>query len=473
MGSNVPSIPASIKQTVLLVLAFTALSVASAMATNPQETVLYSFQGPPDGLYPVGRLASDSAGNLYGATTQGGTGPQTCELGTCGTVFELSPPSTSGSAWTETILYNFTGHSFGDGNAPWGGPIWGKGGKLYGITAYGGSGPCLLLGTPSGCGAVYELSPPATRGGAWTEKVIYSFQGGNDGHLPVGELVLDPQGNLYGATSYGGGLGTCNGFYGFCGTIFELSPPVTQGGAWTEKVLYSFNGGADGALPNGGLILDATGALYGTAQYGGNSGCTNTSGTGCGVVFELTPPASQGASWSQSVIYAFNPSVIPDGAVPMAGLIFDKKGNLFGTASGGGTAKTEPYGVAFRLSPPQTVGQAWIERLLFSFGDGRSGGFLTAPLVLDSHGNLYGVASSAGAHSGGTALTLKPPTSTGGKWSCIITYSFDVAPNASAPAGPLNFGKGGVRYGVTFVGGTGSNCITGINGCGAVYSIAP
>jgi uncharacterized repeat protein (TIGR03803 family) len=443
-------------------------------ASGPQETVLYSFQGPPDGLYPVGRLASDGAGNLYGAASQGGSGPPTCENGTCGTIFELTPPARSGGVWTETILHNFMGHSFGDGNSPWGGPIWGKGGKLYGTTQYGGDGSCLLLGSASGCGTVYELSPPATKGGAWTEQIIYSFLGGSDGHFPMGELVFDKQGNLYGSTFFGGGLGTCNGFYGFCGTIFELSPPATQDGIWTEKVLYSFTGEADGALPNGGLILDGKGALYGTAQYGGNSGCTNPSGTGCGVVFKLTSPANQAGSWSQSVIYAFNPSVISsDGAVPMAGLIFDKAGNLYGTASGGGTSQTARYGVAFRLSPPKIVGNPWIEKSLYSFGNGRTGGFLTSGLILDSHGDLYGVANMAGTYFGGTAFTLKPPPSGDGGWTYAITYAFSGVPNAAGPDGPLTPGKDGLVYGPTFGGGTGTNCITGINGCGAVYSIAP
>ena len=135
-----------------------------------------------------------------------------------------------------------------DGATPEGGLVIENAGKLYGVTGYGGTGPCLLLGGPVGCGTVYELSPPAQTGDPWTETVLYSFQGGNDGFIAFGDLAFDKVGNLYGATLFGGGKGTtCDSLYGGqCGTVFELSPPQVNDGHWTEKVLHSFAGPAPG-----------------------------------------------------------------------------------------------------------------------------------------------------------------------------------------------------------------------------------
>ncbi len=209
-------------------------------------------------------------------------------------------------------------------------------GNLYGTTAYNGTGQCTLLGSVVGCGVVYEMSPPSQPGGAWTEAVLYSFQGGNDGSFPWGDLVFDAAGNLYGATRYGGGKGTnCNFLYGGnCGTMFELSPPKTKGGVWTEEVLHSFAGtgqwsiAADGGNPNGGLVLDATGNIYGTTEVGGFN-CPHSSEQGCGTVFELAPPGGKGGTWTETILHAFLNS--PDGADPVAGLALDKEGNLYGT----------------------------------------------------------------------------------------------------------------------------------------------
>jgi hypothetical protein len=285
-------------------------------------------------------------------------------------------------------------------------------------------------------------------------------------------LVFDKLGNIYGSTLFGGGLGPCNTFYGYCGTIFELSPPATEGSAWTEKVLFSFSGGSDGALPNGGLILDAAGAVYGTAQYGGNSGCSNSDGTGCGVVFKLTPSANRSGSWTESLLYSFNPTVIVgDGAVPLSGLVFDKKGMVYGTTGGGGTAKPTPAGIIFRLSPSQIASEPWTESVLFSFGTGRTGGILSGGLSFDARGNIYGTTREFGLYGGGTAYLLKPPAVSGGKWTYDVLHQFNLVPDAAAPTGDLSPGKYGKIYGTAEIGGTGTNCSYG--GCGAVFEIQP
>jgi uncharacterized repeat protein (TIGR03803 family) len=242
------------------------------------ESILYSFPGyPTDGTFPSGALLRDRAGNLYGVTTNGGTN-------NAGTVFELSP---SGSGWTEQVLYNFTGGS--DGFLPIAGLIADEQGNLYGTTNAGGDLNCGALGS---CGVVFELSPNLN--GTWSETVIHTFTGVPDGGAPwVGALIRDSAGNLYGTTQNGGIATGCPFGTVGCGTVFELSP--NGSGGWTENILYSFMGGADGSDPIGPVTMDAHGNLYGAAFNGGdlnsnNPACTyNGTPVGCGTVFKLTP----------------------------------------------------------------------------------------------------------------------------------------------------------------------------------------
>src|SRR5579863_6677686 len=212
----------------LLLLILTLAATASA---EWNENVLYSFQGGADaGSVPAGGVVFDKQGNLYVATADGG--PQSCAPigGACGTVYELSPPVKKGGAWTATLIRMFEGKRSNDASVPTGGLIIDGAGNLYGVTGYGGTGDCILVGVPAGCGTVYELSPPAQKGGLWTETILYSFPTSKEGYLPNGNLVFDGAGNLYGATTFGGGRGTtCDAFYQYCGAVFELSPPKTKG----------------------------------------------------------------------------------------------------------------------------------------------------------------------------------------------------------------------------------------------------
>jgi uncharacterized repeat protein (TIGR03803 family) len=230
------------------------------------EQVLYRFAGAPkkDGANPAAGLLMDGA-NLYGTTLIGGS--SACKGSGCGTVFKLSP--TAGGGWTETVLYALKGGS--DGAFPMAGLIIDAAGAFYGTTVQGGNSLC----SGAGCGTVFKLSP--TAGGGWTETVLHRFTGGRDGIGPVGDLVGDANGNLYG-TTHAGGAGCSDG----CGTVFELSPAA--GGGWTETVLYAFKGGRDGAKPFAGLVAGA-GVFYGTTQAGG-AGC---GGGGCGTVFKVVP----------------------------------------------------------------------------------------------------------------------------------------------------------------------------------------
>jgi len=420
-----------------------------------KEKVLYSFQGGTnDGASPAGGVVFDAAGNLYGATDQGGG---QCPPAQCGTVFQLEPPANKGDPWTETVLHVFKGNASGDGNTPVGSVIIDSSGNLYGTTGYGGSGNCVLLGTKVGCGTVYELSPPKQKGGAWTEAVLYSFPTPKQGYLPNGDLVFDSAGNLYGATMFGGGHGTtCNAFYQYCGAVFELSPPKKKGGKWTEKVLHGFKGPSDGANPNGGLVLDSKGTIYGTTSTGGFN-CPHHSGEGCGTVFKLAPAINKGQSWSETVIHRFNPGQ-SDGASPPAGVVFDAKGRLCGTTQTGGRAG---YGTVFRLAP--SANGIWTETLLYSFTGQQDIGSPQAGLTLSSKGGLYGT-TLGGPNASGIVFGLARPVH-GGTWVFTDLYSLKGAPDGHYPAARPVFDASGNLYGTTQGGGSAGN--------GTVFEVSP
>jgi len=448
-----------------LALLIAVVALASTASAEWNEKVLYSFQGIPDGAVPAGGVVFDKAGNLYGATGDGGA--STCAgPGQCGTVYQLKPPVQKGGVWTETVLYIFKGHAQNDGATPEGGLVIDQAGNLYGVTGYGGSGPCLLLGGEVGCGAVYELSPPAKQGDPWKEKVLYSFQGGKDGFVASGDLVFDRAGNLYGATLFGGGKGTtCDSLYGGqCGTVFKLSPPKTKNGKWTEKVLHSFAGGTDGAIPNGGLVFDSSGTIYGTTPAGGNEECKGSSGLGCGTAFQLNPPKRAGGPWTERILHRFTGG--NDGAGPNGGLIFGANGLIYGSGGGGGSGNG--FGVVFRLT--QAKSGRWSETVLYSFQGGADGRDPAAPVTLDSFGNLYGTTNAEGTYFGGTFFQLKPPVGNAHKWSFAVLYSFTGPPDAEFPASRLIFGKGGGLFSTTQNGGTGQGCQ---GGCGTVFKVWP
>jgi hypothetical protein len=458
-------------------IALAVLSLLSSATAEWKEKVLYSFQGGTDGSTPAGGVTFDKAGNLYGLTIYGGS--TACPPGWCGTFYQVSPPQQKGGAWTESVLYVFKGHNQNDGSSPSGSLIADSAGNFYGVTGYGGSGPCVLFGTATGCGTVFELTPPKTKGGAWTEEVLYNFQGGNDGDLPTGPLVFDSAGNLYGATEFGGGKGTtCDAFYGGnCGTVFKLSPPKTKGGKWTEKVLHRFAGindgqqTGDGANPNGGLTLDGKGAIYGTTGFGGNGRgvCQGAGGfDGCGTVFVLNPPTRKGAGWDEGVLRRFQGRP-GDGSGPCGGLVFGTLGQLYGATRGGGSHED---GLVFELRPPSTKGGIWTESFLHAFTGGSDGSGTLAGLRLGSSGNLYGT-STGGLTVGGLVFLMKPPTvneeSVDKKsWPFDVLSTFKGSPDGYDPL-ELTFGTGSVIFGATLYGGTGQ-CQ---GGCGTVFESGP
>jgi uncharacterized repeat protein (TIGR03803 family) len=225
------------------------LTPPAAGSTVWGEQTLHTFTGPPlDGRDSYSPLALGNGGTLYGTTADGGATDQ-------GTIFSLSPPPSPGGPWTETVIYNC-----GRGSAsPTGGLIVGKSGSLYGTT--GGVTPNTRN---SYKGSVFALLPPRQTGGKWTFQTLHAFTGEPDGDGPVGTLVMDKNGALYGATFSGG---TSNK-----GVVFKLTPPTTEGGEWTETVLHSFEGPSDGNNPYTGLTLSPSGAVYGSTNYGGTYG---------------------------------------------------------------------------------------------------------------------------------------------------------------------------------------------------------
>ena len=289
--------------------------------------MLYAFQGGSDGGEPEGSLVFDAAGNLYGTTSAHN------DIGQ-GTVFQLSPPAQQGGDWTETTIYTFS--SYNDGFFPVG-LIIDQQGNLYGEEP----------GYPEGSdGNVFELSPPAVRGGSWTYSTLYSFKGGamHDGNVPLGGLVMGRSGNLYG-TTWLGGLGSGCDVDG-CGTVFQLLHPGDKRTRWTERVLYAFTGQGDGSEPWGGVTFDKKGNLYGTTRYGGQ--------LNAGTVFELSPVG--GGEWTETVLHSFDSS--KEGYIPEARVVLDKSGNIFGTTL---------FSDAFELSPPQQKGGSWTETILYVF----------------------------------------------------------------------------------------------------------
>ncbi|HEV2177234.1 MAG TPA: choice-of-anchor tandem repeat GloVer-containing protein [Terriglobia bacterium] len=277
------------------------------------EATLYSFTGGPDGGNPLAGVLRDAAGNLYGTAETGGD--PSCK---CGTVFKFNGRPL-------TVLHSFRGGT--DGATPESGLLRDTAGNFYGTTTSGGGG--TLCGSSVGCGTVFEVAQSGK------EKVLYSFTGVADGANPVGGLIMDQEGNLYGTTVFGGNM-SCPIQPSGCGTVFKVDP------SGKETVLYSFTGEADGANPYDSLVMDAAGNLYGTTDLGGNLLCGGN--VGCGTVFKLD------TTGMLTVLHSFSGG---EGANPVGGLVIDTASNLYGTTKSGGASKAcrGGCGVVFEVTP--------------------------------------------------------------------------------------------------------------------------
>ena len=398
----------------------------SVPARSQTETVLYSFGSTPtDGYYPMGGLVVDSSGNLFGTTAEGSdTLCDLAEVYGCGIVYELVKSS---NGYSEKVLYSFGSSSpASDGASPQAGLIMDAAGNLYGTTPYGGSPNCLVDIGVDGCGTVFELVMSST---GYTENVLYTFTG-PDGATPYAGLTMDSSGNLYG-TTYNGGA--CEH-----GTVFEL---VKSSGGYTKKVLYSFGcTSTDGWYPYAGVTIDAVGNLYGTTESAGASGY--------GMVFELV---NSSGTYVEKVLYSFG-GTATDGAYPVAGLLMDASGNLYGTTSQGGA-----YGKGTVFQLVNSSG-TYMEKVLYSFGGtAADGNDPIASLLLDASGNLYGTTKLGGSTTAcggsgcGTAFEL---VNSSGSYAERLLHSFSGGSDGSNPAAALIMDSSGNLYSTTEVGGS-------------------
>jgi uncharacterized repeat protein (TIGR03803 family) len=411
----------------VLITFLLASTIVPTQAQARKFRVLHTFKGS-DGAGPASQLVKDKAGNLYGTTVVGGSGK--CSNGGCGTAFKMD--KTGKLIW----LHSFQG---ANGDEPFPGLLRDAAGNLYGTTIFGGktSRSCGSIG----CGIVFKLDKNGR------ETVLHKFNG-IDGSSPVGPLVGDDSGNLYGVTQYGSDGGT----------VFKVDR------AGRETDLYSFGCGSDGCDPAAGVIRDAAGNLYGTTFIGGDLNCNP--GQGCGVVLEVD------TSGHETVLHTFEAS---DGANPASVLLFDSAGNLYGTTDTGGNLACQGglgCGVVFELSP-QPNG-TWAETVLYTFcslsncTDGRRPA--EGPLIRDSAGSLYGTTETGGGTGcGGDGCGVVFRLDNSGNET--VLHRFTGGTDGAFPITGLTMDSARNLYGTAPAGGdTTCNPPTG---CGTVFKLAP
>jgi uncharacterized repeat protein (TIGR03803 family) len=329
--------------------------------------LLYTFLGEfqEDGTQPYARVVIGPDGALYGTTYLGGDGDACPARYGCGIVYQIKPKARASlDPWQETVLYRFGGD--GGSNPAYGDLTFDGAGNIYGTTQNGGTYQQ---------GAVFEL---VRNGDSWTENILYSFAGAPDGGAPLGGVIFDAAGNLYGTTSAGGSGGG--------GTIYQLHPSAS---GWTESVLYSFQIGPGGEYPASAVTSNLSGMLFGATQSGGTDGG--------GALFELIPNLT--GTWSFAALFDFNGPTL---AGAYRTLIMDGAGNFYGTTSNDGPSQ---QGSVFKLTSSNGV---WTYTPLHSFTGGMDGGLPYGTLSLDANGNLYGTAFSGGAYGYGVVFEITP-----------------------------------------------------------------
>lgn len=403
--------------------------------------VLHVFHAPARGWNPLAAVVADSAGNIYGETSQGGT---PSSGGGCGTVFKVALDD---GRYIESTLHRFRNKP--DGCSPIGGLSIDSNGAIYGTTEFGGRTH------GQGSGTVFKLSP---RGSGYSYGVVYRFKDGRDGNWPVGGVLVDKSGVLYGATQYGASYACAKNTEG-CGTVYRLT---SSRSTYTETILYVFKGGNDGLLPISGLATDSSGALYGTTWLGGGVGST-----GIGTVYKLTP---SGAGYTERVIHAFQGGP-NDGATPWAPVLVEPNGDVDGTTLYGGSndkhCTAEGYGgncgLVFRLTPS---GSEYRESILYRFRGGRDGSQPQAP-VMDDGGILYGTTSDDSefpcSRGCGSVFALQP---SGRGYAHTVLYQFNSRSGFLPRAGVIL--NNGALYGTTYYQGRGRSYAGG-----SVFKLTP
>lgn len=403
----------------ILISALLLIFFSLALQLNAQstESLIFTFSETTN-FWPQGGYIEDGSGNLYGTARGGGAQG-------AGAVYELSPPAVSGGPWTMTTLYSFLPTGNG-GYVPVSDLVRDQSGSLYGTYYSGGDPTC-------NCGGVFKLFPPTVVGGAWTEQSIYAFKlGSADGHLPAfASLALTSTGVLYGVTIRGGTYDS--------GVLFQLTPKNKT--TYTEKILWSFGGAGDGATPNGGVILDSAGSIYGVAAQGG--------AFGQGVVYKYVP-ATIGHGAVESILYSFGGSTTT-GSNPIGNLVFDSGGDIYGVAQFGGDVNSD--GVAYMLAPSNGT---YTESILVSFNRNTGTNPVAGLSWNHTNNNLYGTTSSLnGLTSGdGTVFKLTPPAVKGGAWTLVTLFDFTYKVSGGYPAGTVfRDTKTGTIYGSAMQGG--------------------
>jgi uncharacterized repeat protein (TIGR03803 family) len=387
-----------------------ALALLPGAAPAQTVTTLFNFAAK-GGIEPYGRLILDSSGDLYGTTSTGGT-PTATNPYPAGTVFELTP-ATGKKSWAETVHYTFEGGA--DGSQPSGALLADSKGDLFGTTFLGGT---------DGDGTVFELKKG--KGKKWKKTILHSFVG-TDGDQPFAGLVADSAGDLFGVTTEGGQNNQ--------GVVFELKAKT-----YAETVLYSFVG-PEGSAPTGGLVIDGSGNLFGTAS-------TSSVSPYAGSVFELSPPPAGQSFWTFTQLHAFTGGA--DGGDPQGAMVEDGSGNLYG-ATFGGTGYGD--GTLFELSP--SAG-SYTYQVIFTF-NGAAGSNPFGDLALDSSGNLWGsLLESNDVNSSGGLFVVSPPVGGSGSWTQSASYLFNGSSGGYSPYAGLALDGKGNGYGVNFSGGTSS-----------------
>jgi uncharacterized repeat protein (TIGR03803 family) len=355
-------------------------------------------------------------------------------------------------AQTLRVIHNFSGRQ--DGANPTATLTFDARENLYGTTFSGGIIPGRDCSGVGGCGIAFKMTH---RNSKWTLNPLYTFTGFNDGAGPVTSVIFGPGGVLYG-TADGGGSGDCtSGWYLGCGVVFKLQPSATTCHtaicSASEVPVYQFTQQSDGLYPDGTVVFDQAGNLYGTTYAGGlpsNYPCGNGY-RGCGIVYKLAP---SGSGWVKSAIYSFMGGT--DGGAPYSGLIFDQTGNLYGTTEFGGANN---FGTVFQLTPS---GSGWTENVIYSFLNSQDGAGPLGGLVMDGSGNLYGTTFSGGIGGGGTVFELSPSN---GGWTFTVISSLVGGQNSGGPRASLTLDRAGNLYGTTSQDGAFQ--------CGNVFKLMP
>jgi uncharacterized repeat protein (TIGR03803 family) len=370
-----------------------AVTLSPAQAQTQNFVALHQFNSQTDGAFSEGALLRDAAGNLYGTTTSGGPGLDN------GTVFKID------STGQEKVLFAFD--AFISGDSPTGTLTQDTVGNLYGIAG----------GGPGGAGVIYRLSQQGE------QQILFAFQGGLDNDNPKGPsggLLLDKSGNLFGTAEFGSNTGCEIG----CGSLFRLDT------AGVLHLLHKFTSGSDGGKPIGPLVQDADGSLYGVAQSGGDLSCLDpdphSSNLGCGTVFKFSRTTRV-----FTVLHRFHGGL--NGSVPQGGLLLDGAGNLYGTTVRGGTNEN---GTVFQISKDGTY--TVLHRFMKAEGVNPNGG-----LVLDESGNLFGTAQLGGALNLGTVFQLSPDR------VLTVLHSFAGLEDGAVPFAGLIRDQAGHLFGTT------------------------